>query len=268
MSHPETPSDPEVQTAPAPTGTVTFTDEGGGGPTVVAVHGIPGRHRDFRWLAPALHPEIRFVRVNTPGFGGSTRTGYRPQPVDAGVSAVVAVAEHLGLNDITVLGHSVGGMTAVRTAHMHPELVSRIVLLASAGPEAHYRQDIYRPVGMALEHRVGRWVGRPAARRVYAGAGFPKWLTDDERIHAVLDAGVLDFEEHRESLGAVSQPTMVAWAENDPLLADRISRQLAEVAPEGPRLTFPRGGHAIQKTRADEVADAMAGFLGLSVRAR
>ena len=61
---PESPSDPELQTVEVLGGPIAYTDEGEGQP-LVAVHGLPGSVRDFRWLAPALPESIRLLRVDS-----------------------------------------------------------------------------------------------------------------------------------------------------------------------------------------------------------
>ena len=43
--------------------------EGSSVGTVIALHGAPGSHKDFKYLYPYLHPSIRFVGLNFPGFG-------------------------------------------------------------------------------------------------------------------------------------------------------------------------------------------------------
>ncbi len=56
------PSDPPRQLVRLAGGLAAFSDEGEG-PSVLAVHGLPGSGRDFRWLAPRLSP---FARVPRP----------------------------------------------------------------------------------------------------------------------------------------------------------------------------------------------------------
>ncbi|PAV71268.1 hypothetical protein WR25_03061 [Diploscapter pachys] len=43
--------------------------EGSSVGTVIALHGAPGSHKDFKYFYPHLHPSIRFVGLNFPGFG-------------------------------------------------------------------------------------------------------------------------------------------------------------------------------------------------------
>jgi len=101
----------------------------------------------------------------------------------------------------------------------------------------------------------------PAIRRLYALQGFPRYLSDDERAFALLDAAAFDFAGHRANLAALRVPTMVAWAQDDPIIPVRTFRALADSVPDGPRLEFPDGGHNVQKAHAQELAEAIVEFV-------
>jgi haloalkane dehalogenase len=65
-------SDPPPEVLQLPEGPLAYIDEGPReGRALIAVHGIPGSARDFRYLAPQLSSRVRFVRFDMPGFGGS-----------------------------------------------------------------------------------------------------------------------------------------------------------------------------------------------------
>lgn len=85
-------------------------------------------------------------------------------------------------------------------------------------------------------------------------------MTDDERAHTVLDDAVCDFAEHAENLAHMSHPTLVAWASDDPIIPADRSRAVAALVPPGPRLVYEKGGHAIQKTHAEELGHAITTF--------
>ncbi|MGH9887790.1 MAG: alpha/beta fold hydrolase, partial [bacterium] len=102
-------SDPEVVRFARASGLLTFTDEGPrDAPALVAVHGIPGSVRDFRYLAPQVSGALRVVRLDLPGFGGSTPEAFGVGSFDGRVRAVLELADHLGLAQFAVLGHSMG----------------------------------------------------------------------------------------------------------------------------------------------------------------
>ena len=93
--------------------------------------------RDFRYLAPQLSPHLRFIRVDLPGFGASTPERRAIATFPGRVEALVALADHLGLARFAVLGHSMGGGTALLTASRHRERVFGLVLIASIGLRPH-----------------------------------------------------------------------------------------------------------------------------------
>ena len=237
---------------------LAYTDEGAGPHVLLAIPGLPGSLRDFRWLAPALHSDFRLVRIELPGYGQSQRDGYQGMSIAERAEPVRALMEALKLPSATLLGHSSGGTVVAHLAHHAPSLVDRCVLIASNGPRAHYPVRTYKALCSLLGSSPGRALMRPVLRRVYRAFGFPAHLSDDERIYTTLDAAATDFSAHRENLQAMRQPTLVAWASDDHLIGADVFEELAAIAPAGPRIRFAEGGHNIQKTRAIELAEAIA----------
>src|SRR6185503_8131495 len=74
---PERPSDPPPASGWLRPGPFGYTDEGEGA-ALVALHGLPGSARDYRWLAPELEG-VRLVRLEQPGFG-ATAVVTEPDP--------------------------------------------------------------------------------------------------------------------------------------------------------------------------------------------
>lgn len=259
--HSDQPSDPPLQYLDRSAGRLCYTDEGCGEQTIVAIAGLPGSLRDFRWLAPVLSPHVRFVRVDLPGFGGSTRRGFSGMTIAQRAEPVRALIEALGLGRVTLVGHSHGSTVVAHLARHAPALVSRCALLCPPGPTPHYPMAAMRALGRVLNRSLGRALLRPLLRYGYTAVGFPAKMTDDERIYTTLDAGAADFAEHRDNLRRATQPTLVAWAQDDRLMPARIYEALEQIAPAGPRLRFADGGHNIQKTHATELGAAILDLL-------
>src|SRR5262249_23338585 len=107
-------SDPEPRRLDLPHGVLAYTDEGPrGAPALIAVHGIPGSGRDFRYLAPQLTPDVRVLRVDLPGFGGSAPVEDAVATLRGRARVVLALADALGLERFAVAGHSMGGGAAL-----------------------------------------------------------------------------------------------------------------------------------------------------------
>lgn len=261
MSTPASPSDPRTRQGSLSTGPFSFTDEGDRqGPVVLAVPGYPGGTRDYRWLAPALDPGLRLIRIDMPAFG-QTPLSTCPATDIAGRAAYVAeILERLDLEKVVLVGHSMGGAIAGSAAALAPERVGGLALLASIGPRPHPTVAHGEPARF-VRLVTGRLTGpvlRPLLPRFFELAGFPRRWDRPQLIHTLRCAADLDFPAWAATLRALELPTLVAWAEDDPLIPTAISEELAAAAPRGPRFGFSEGGHNIQKFQAVELGAAIS----------
>lgn len=262
MSRPALPSDPLLRTARVRGGPFSYTDEGAG-PVVLAVHGLPGSVRDFRWLGAALEPQARLLRVDMPGFGGTPRSTQAGVTVAARADFVLEVLEALELTGVTLVGHSMGGAVVLEAASRGEERVRALALLASTGVRAHRALRLLprrEGLGRALEHPVWGALLRPLTRQVLKRAGFPPTTPWHEVVHTARLVSGLSFDALAQPLSRLRVPTLLAWARDDQLIEEEIFLELGAALPGGPRLRWAEGGHNIQKTHATELAAAIADF--------
>lgn len=266
MSTPPTPSDPPVRTARVASGEFTYTDQGEG-PTIVAVHGLPGSNRDYRWLGAALPKTVRLVRVDMPGFGGTpleTNPGLR---FDQRGAFVAGAIEALGLERCVLVGHSMGGPVALSAAVQARERVAALALLASVGLRPHVLLRRFwgrEGWAKAMDAAGVKHLARPAMALLFRLAGFPASTPRAQMVQSVRCIAGVDFEVQRRNLAALRVPTLAAWAEDDAFIEPAISQELAAALPRGPRLSWPTGGHNIQKTQAVELAEALVSLASAS----
>ncbi|CAD5227438.1 unnamed protein product [Bursaphelenchus okinawaensis] len=85
---------------------------------LVAVHGAPGTHKDFKYLNPILEEAgVRLIGVNWPGMGYSTYDENLNDDNDERVQLVKHLVEELKLGKNTVfMGHSRGSENALKMA--------------------------------------------------------------------------------------------------------------------------------------------------------
>lgn len=259
---PESPSDPPLRVGWLPDGPFAYTDEGEG-PAVVALHGLPGSGRDYRWLGAALEPRVRLIRIDQPGFGGTPRATAPEPTLDARARFVLSAIDALGLDDYSILAHSMGGPLAMAVAARAPAQVRGLALLASVGLSVHRlaRKTPREPdVARLLDVPLFAQLVLPSMRRGFVRAGFPSSTSDEAMLHSSRIFSRLSFAEIRREAKHVRAQTLIAWAEDDPLVEPAIALELAAALPPGPRVAFDDGGHNIQKTRAIELADALCGW--------
>lgn len=246
---------------------------GGEGPLVLLLHGFGGAAWNFTELAPLLAGR-RLIVPDLPGHAGSAPL---PAPSLAGFADAVAplLDEPAG-----VLGHSLGGVVALRLAARHPDRVRSLLLAAPAGISSASRAaavtigliGIVQP-GRIAARRVDRIVRSRRLKELVFGRfevanadalsdravhGFlrgPKLHTD------ALGAGLaLTRDDPRDSLDRVRAPALVLFGARDRQvpLADgfEYARRL-----RAPIRVIPDCGHLLIGERPDVCARAALDLL-------
>ena len=92
----------------------------GAGPAVVLLHANGGNHHDFDAVVEQVAATHTVHAVDWPGWGDSPVEG---DPTALGYAALLPRVLHgLGGGPFVLIGNSVGGFAAIRTAATHPEL--------------------------------------------------------------------------------------------------------------------------------------------------
>ncbi len=106
-------------------------------PPVVILHGITQSTETWNWLVDDLAGTHRVLRLDFRGHGLSDRAAAYDS-FDGYVSDAATVCRHAG-RPCVVIGHSLGGGTALALAQRHPDLVAAVCCedpaLAAAGPQ-------------------------------------------------------------------------------------------------------------------------------------
>jgi pimeloyl-ACP methyl ester carboxylesterase len=246
---------------------LAYEDFGHGERAFVLVHGFTGFRDDFREHLPALAPLARTIVYDHRGHGESTHTG---DPTSYSFAQLVddlrALLAALDVRRCDLLGHSMGGMIALRFALAYPERVASLVLMdtAARAPDHMPRAPlaaagaIARADGMAtlaelLCARAADDPSRPEAeRRLEHELGAAFWerrrrrLTAmDPEAFAVLALELVDHTPLDARLAAIRCPTLVMVGDQDSgFLAP--SDELACAIPGASKVVIPGAAHSPQ----------------------
>jgi len=211
------------------------------------LHGFNGQLGDWNKVWGKIENCRRAVRLDIPGFGGSTWN-----TVDFGLPTqahgVMALLDSLGIDRITLVGASMGGSLAAWIASEHPERVKNVLLLApSAYPDSlHYPGLFGLLVKPGLANRLGTWIART---RLYA-ALFPA-----SRALQATTVTTSYGSPWAQALQKISSPVMLIWSRGDTsfpaaskVAANITGSRLLPVALEA--------GHLLQHTRPELAAAA------------
>jgi pimeloyl-ACP methyl ester carboxylesterase len=257
----------------------------GHGPTVVLLHGIPGRGRGWERVEADLVDSFDVVTPDLIGFGASTGPS-RPTIDDVGPAAQAAgVAALLDLLDVrraAIVGHDFGAPVGALVAAARPDLVDSLSLLAgntfpdtpipfplslinAPGVRKLVSPLLLSPPSLALMLRRGTGAGStPPDHAVYLGD------RRQRRTIAVIFSGALTRMEElytpvAAALAAIEVPVLVGWGSRDPFFPLRQAERTATAA--NARLhVFDGAGHFLPHERPAEVAREIAAFATAATR--
>ena len=127
----------------------------GKGETVLCVHGISGNCRCWDHVAAALAPKYHMLAMDLRGRGLSEKpaSGYS---VSQHCRDIDALLKHEKLEQVAVLGHSLGALIGLEFAAKFPESVVRLILVDGGGQlSAEQRKKVFAGIQPTLD-RLGK----------------------------------------------------------------------------------------------------------------
>ncbi|WP_104020296.1 alpha/beta fold hydrolase [Roseovarius nitratireducens] len=110
-----------------------YRDEGTGQP-VLCLAGLTRNSADFDFMAPHLS-DTRLIRLDYRGRGQSDHAAdFMSYNILTEARDATELLDHLGLDRVTIIGTSRGGLIAMALAHLHPGRLAGVVL-NDIGPE-------------------------------------------------------------------------------------------------------------------------------------
>ncbi|MBD3781405.1 MAG: alpha/beta fold hydrolase, partial [Micrococcales bacterium] len=110
---------------------MAYTDTGEG-PTLLFIHGLLGSQRQWAHLVDVLGDDHRVVVPDLFGHGESARP-VGDYSLGAHAATLRDLLDRLGIEQVTLVGHSLGGGIAMVFTYLFPERVEGLVLVASGG---------------------------------------------------------------------------------------------------------------------------------------
>jgi pimeloyl-ACP methyl ester carboxylesterase len=250
--------------------------EAGDGPAVALLHGLGGAASNWLAVAPALAERARVVVPELPGHGGSSALPAPVATLDAYADRVAGALDEPAV----VVGHSLGGVVALRLALQAPRLVRGVVLAGSAGLSSGTRRS-QRALAIASLIQPGKRIsplsrvvsGRRVLRGIAFGFGF---VADPEALDpqvaeaffagSALHTGVREATDAlvrtnpRRDLERVACPGLVVHGARDRQVPLRDAFEYARRL-DAPLRVIADCGHLLIGERPHAVVDAIADFL-------
>jgi pimeloyl-ACP methyl ester carboxylesterase len=203
----------------------------GSGQPLVLVHGLSGSSRWWQKNTAALAERFRVYTIDLIGFGGSRRSGRFV--LDEAAARLVDWMDEVGLERAHLVGHSMGGLIAVKLALDAPERLCRLILVS-----ATVVPFTWGYVGHGT--RMARALPRVPLAFLFVLA------TDTLRagpltvLRAARQMFATDVREHLER---ITVPTLAIWGDRDPLVPKEVGEQVAAAIPGTRLIVIKHAGH-------------------------
>jgi len=243
-------------------------------PTALLLHGFANSLQSFRLLAPLLADRYYVVAFDMPGFGLSDK----PAPFDYKNAHQATVAcdliKVLGLKNVVVGGHSLGGAIALRVALESPEVVGLVVMnpgIITSGVPAIAKYLVF-----PFPRIQAKIFGDPEFRSNFLRRSFvnPAIVTDDvvkdlsrtARTQGYLSGmsnmmGQYNDPDEVPMLPRVTVPSLIVWGQQDRNKTLSEFEELKAKLPNNTAVLVPTSGHYVQEEAPAEAAAAMNAFV-------
>ena len=257
----------------------------GTGPALLLLHGLGCDHTT--WL-PVLQTLARRYTVIAPdllghGLSAKPRADYSVGGYANGMRDLLTV---LGIDKVTVVGHSLGGGVAMQFAYQFPERTERMILVAPGGlgPEVTpairaitlpgFHQAMHVEMLPGLRHAAG------LAMKGLAASGLPHTRDLDE-VASIYDSfrdrraraairhvvsAVVDWRGQVVTMAdraylTHAMPMCVIWGTDDDVIPVRHAGLAAELAPEASVEVIANAGHFPHKDHPQRFVTILTDFI-------
>lgn len=255
-------------TAPDGTGFI----RAGAGTPVLFIHGVGMNAAIWQPQIERMATYFDVIAIDMLGHGLSPLPPQHPELADYADQAI-RLLDHLGLDKVSVVGHSMGALVAQELALRAPERVRRIVSLNAVFRRPPELAEAVRQRAVALNGRsdtagaaqtIARWFGDPVPAALEAAAQKtasalsavdPEGYARTYRLFARADG------DHADRLPTLTVPALFMTGSEDRNSSPAMSAAMARLAPHGRCTVLPGEKHMMAVAAPDLTTRYIVDFL-------
>jgi pimeloyl-ACP methyl ester carboxylesterase len=259
--------------------------DSGDGPALLFIHGLTSSQRSWAHLVSALNHDHRVLAPDLFGHGASAKP-MGDYSLGAHAATMRDLLDLLGIDRVTLVGHSFGGGIAMQFCYLFPERVERLVLVASGGlgrdVSPLLRAATLPGAQWVLPFIASSWVrGRAeAAGRILTRTGWrasPEvtevWrgfssLSDGDTRRAflattrgVIDPGGQTVSAHDYLPMTIEIPTLIVWGTRDRMIPAWHATTAHEAIAGSQVKLFKGAGHFPHLDEPERFARVLSDFI-------
>ena len=241
-------------------------------PPVLMLHGASQQAHSWDFVSLALSGQYHALALDQRGHGDSDWAPDGDYSIEAAQKDIDGVVEALGLDDFTLIGHSMGGRNSYVWASRHPGKLKALVIV-DTGPRTQRtgqnRIRQFRELPDELDtfeefaQRVQDYTGR-SREQVMGALKYSIRQRDDGKWTWKYDKLMRDpnhtpptwtAEQLWECVAKINCPTLVVRGDRSDLFQEETMRRMQETIPDCSTVTIAGAGHLVQ---GDNPADFIA----------
>lgn len=277
----------DVQFAEIADQQISYVSYGSGTEVIVFLHGMASNLKAWQKNIDVLKADYRCIALDLPGYGRSSRMS-SAFDLEKVAKLVIQFISHMKLENVTLVGHSMGGQLSLLIAHQQPALVARMILVAPAGLEQFSQGE----VELIKTYFTGEFIASYSKQMITKNFELNFYEMPDDARFMISDRHQLcrDTEKYLAFCHTVSQstysiitsnvmpllsklkqPVLVLFGEDDKLIPhhivhpERTTREIAEAGvaelQKGKLILFEKCGHYVQWEKWEEVNRAIMGWM-------
>ncbi len=267
---------------------IAYVEKGTGPATLLFLHGLSSNLLSWHQNFEALAQHYRCIAIDLPGNGLSTNSPTGDYSLHYFARCVLHFIGEKGLQNVCLVGHSMGAQIALTAALEAPAAVEKLILVSPAGIEqfsaweqalgqtTFFFADFFqRPEDSMKQFYEGAFYKLPqGSRRLLEACLEDYHRHGDAAYRKMLTQCISSMFRHTviEKLGQVRQPALLLFGDCDALIPNRLChpqlsvQQLARTAeklmPHARARVLPQAGHFVHWESAGDVNKAVMGFVG------
>ncbi len=255
-------------------GEMAYVDMGEG-PAVLLLHGFPTSAHLWRREAWLLAQRMRVIAPDLLGYGHSDCPEGADLSERAQAGYVGELLERLGIDELAIAGHDIGGAIAQILALDGDVTVKAMVLVDAACFDAWPAEGVRMLQSVPSDRQTASFVeeilraafSRGIARldRVEPGAidsYLEPWKQDPHALfraaRAMTGSGLVGRDAE---LAALDIPTLIIWGEEDPYLPVELAERLGDAIPFSTVALLPGCSHYVMEDAPQTVGPLIHDFL-------
>jgi pimeloyl-ACP methyl ester carboxylesterase len=265
---------------------IHYKDFGRGENTFLLIHGFGAGAFSFENVSKELAKCGRVVALDLPGFGLSERpsnnlNGIDPYSRVGQIEVLKAFIEQLNLNNIILIGHSMGGGISALFAERYPELLKALVLEDPATKSYSLPKGIsnimkspfgkiilplvIKPITLSLKSAINKAyfdkskITEDMRKNYLKALSIENW---DKGLYYLLIAdNSIDIES---GLSDIHIPTLVIAGANDGIIDSTSIKKVAGKIPNSKFVEIKECGHIPHEEKPLEFLQSVLDFLRLA----